>query len=222
MVNSSYTYSKWMSNNDASLGEGGTGQSSQRPQSMFDYEAEWSRSQFDRPHRLALSYIWESRARGPAFSARSRRVAAVGYHVGAVGPAVHDHDGRRLERGLERRFPTGRTSTRPARSYGTITRRIHEQRLLRRAARFEQPAAEFRPRHGNAPRNRAQRVAGTPNSALQTHRLPGPTRTVRFDVFNVFNQDSYGNPISSIEHNFGKNTNNWGRRILQLSGKLTF
>ena len=59
MVNTSYTYSKWMSNNDASLGEGGTGQSSQRPQSMFDYEAEWSRSQFDRPHRLAVSYIWE-------------------------------------------------------------------------------------------------------------------------------------------------------------------
>ena len=59
MVNSSYTFSKWMSNNDASLGEGGTGQSSQRPQNMFDYEAEWSRSKFDRPHRLAVSYIWE-------------------------------------------------------------------------------------------------------------------------------------------------------------------
>ncbi|MGH9370416.1 MAG: hypothetical protein ACRD15_02660 [Vicinamibacterales bacterium] len=26
---------------------------------MFDYEAEWSRSQDDRPHRLAVSYIWE-------------------------------------------------------------------------------------------------------------------------------------------------------------------
>ena len=59
MVNSSYTFSKWMSNNDASLGEGGTAQSSQRPQNMFDYEAEWTRSNFDRPHRLAVSYIWE-------------------------------------------------------------------------------------------------------------------------------------------------------------------
>jgi hypothetical protein len=26
---------------------------------MFDYGAEWSRSNFDRPHRLAISYIWE-------------------------------------------------------------------------------------------------------------------------------------------------------------------
>ena len=55
----SYTYSRWYSNNDASLGEGGTDGSSQRPQSMFDYEAEWSRSQFDRPHRFTVNYIYE-------------------------------------------------------------------------------------------------------------------------------------------------------------------
>ena len=47
-----------MSNNDASLGEGGTDASSQRPQ-HFDYEAEWSLSQFDVPHRFMANYIWE-------------------------------------------------------------------------------------------------------------------------------------------------------------------
>lgn len=26
---------------------------------MFDYEAEWSRAQFDRPHRFVVSYLWE-------------------------------------------------------------------------------------------------------------------------------------------------------------------
>jgi hypothetical protein len=55
----SYTFSKWMSNNDASLGENGTVQSSQRPQSFFDYESEWSVGNFDRPHRFTVNYIWE-------------------------------------------------------------------------------------------------------------------------------------------------------------------
>ena len=94
-VNASYTYSKWMSNNDASLGEGGTGGSSQRPQSMFDYEAEWSRSQFDRPHRFTTSYIWEMP--GPKdrhHAAGARRLAAVGCDAGAVRTAVHDRHGR--------------------------------------------------------------------------------------------------------------------------------
>ena len=69
--NTAYTYSKWTSNNDASLGEGGTGQSSQRPQDMFDYGAKSEPLNFDRPHRLALSYIWEIPARRRGCSARS-------------------------------------------------------------------------------------------------------------------------------------------------------
>ena len=53
----SYTRSKFESNNDASLGESGTDGSSQRPQSMFDYEAEWSLSQFDVPNRFVANYL---------------------------------------------------------------------------------------------------------------------------------------------------------------------
>ncbi len=55
----SYTFSRWTSNNDTALSDGGTDGSHQRPQSMFDYEAEWARSNFDRPHRFTASYIWE-------------------------------------------------------------------------------------------------------------------------------------------------------------------
>jgi len=55
----SYTHSRFESNNDASLGETGTDGSSQRPQSMFDYDAEWSVSQFDIPNRFVANYLWE-------------------------------------------------------------------------------------------------------------------------------------------------------------------
>ena len=55
----SYTRSKFESNNDGSLGETGTDGSNQRPQDMFDYEAEWSVSQFDVPNRFVASYLWE-------------------------------------------------------------------------------------------------------------------------------------------------------------------
>ena len=54
--------------------------------------------------------------------------------------------------------------------------------------------------------------------------LPGTARfTMRVDAFNVFNQDSYGNPVSNMNStSFGQNTNNWGRRVVQLGGKITF
>ena len=62
----SYTFSRWMSNNDMAFSDGGTDGSHQRPQSMFDYEVEWARSNFDRPHRFTASYIWEIPGPTPA------------------------------------------------------------------------------------------------------------------------------------------------------------
>src|SRR4029077_19573039 len=55
-----HTLSRFMSNNDGSLGEGGTTRgSSQRPQDYFDYASEWSVSQFDRTHRVITNHMWE-------------------------------------------------------------------------------------------------------------------------------------------------------------------
>ena len=161
MVNSSYTYSKWMSNNDASLGEGGTGQSSQRPQSMFDYEAEWSRSQFDRPHRLAVSYIWE--IPGPRTGVLGQIIGGwqlSGVTSGQSGQPFTiitgvDSNGDSTDAGLSDR-PNINTS-----GYVRLGQRpqdLHEQRLLHRAARFEQPAAGQQPRQRQrAPEQRARR-----------------------------------------------------------------
>ncbi len=54
--------------------------------------------------------------------------------------------------------------------------------------------------------------------------LPGTARfTLRVDAFNVFNQDSYGNPVSNMSNaDFGRNIISWGRRVVQLGGKITF
>jgi hypothetical protein len=79
---------------------------------------------------------------------------------------------------------------------------------------------------GNAPRNseRAAPFWNTDIAFMKHFDLPGTTKfTVRVDGLNVFNQDNYGAPVSLMSStSFGQNTNNWGRRIFQLSGKFTF
>ena len=54
--------------------------------------------------------------------------------------------------------------------------------------------------------------------------LPGTVRlSIRVDAFNLLNQDNYGAPVNSMNSaSFGLNTNNFGRRIIQLGGKFTF
>ncbi len=83
MINAAYTFSRWTSNNDGSLSEGGTESASQRPQDMFDYDAEWSRSVFDRPHRLAVSYIWEIPGAGAGLLGHLTR----GWQLGGITTA---------------------------------------------------------------------------------------------------------------------------------------
>jgi hypothetical protein len=79
---------------------------------------------------------------------------------------------------------------------------------------------------GNAPRNseRAAPFWNTDMALMKHFDLPGTTKfTVRVDAFNLFNQDNYGAPVNIMSNtSFGQNTNNWGRRIFQLSGKFTF
>jgi hypothetical protein len=87
---------------------------------------------------------------------------------------------------------------------------------------------------GNAGRN-TERMASYWNTDLALMKrfdLPGTVRfTVRIDAFNAFNQDNYGGaPGTTIQTTFnqmnsplfGINQNNWGRRMLQLSGKISF
>lgn len=227
-MNAYYTFSRWMSNNDASLGEGGTDGSSQRPQDMFNYEAEWSRSQFERPHRFTTSYLWE--IPGP-------RNGVLGQILGRwqLSGVTQTQSGRpfTILTGVDSNGDTNNGSDRPnINPAGSFT--WDEQRrtftnngyYVTALGTNNLPLANTQPNGGNAPRNgeRGPGFWNTDLSLMKRFALPGTVRfTVRIDAFNVFNQDSYGNPNNTMSSpSFGQNTNNWGRRILQLGGKITF
>lgn len=55
-LSAAYTVSRFMDDASESLGTGTP--TLQRPQNNFDFDAEWSRSAFDRPHRLVLSGMY--------------------------------------------------------------------------------------------------------------------------------------------------------------------
>ncbi len=229
MVNTSYTYSKWMSNNDASLGEGGTGQSSQRPQSMFDYEAEWSRSQFDRPHRLAVSYIWE--IPGPRTGVLGQIIGGwqlSGVTSGQSGQPFTiitgvDSNGDSTDAGLSDRPDVNASGSFVWDSdHKTFTNNGYYTVPL---GSTNLPLANSLG-NGNAPRNSERGATwwNTDLALMKRFDLPGTVRfTVRVDAFNLLNQDNYGAPVNSMNNtSFGLNTNNFGRRIVQLGGKFTF
>jgi hypothetical protein len=74
--------------------------------------------------------------------------------------------------------------------------------------------------NGNAPRNEL-RGPGFVNwdlSLSKRFQLGGSHAIgVRADFLNAFNQDTYGNPVSSMASvDFGKNLNNWGNRSITL------
>ena len=227
LMNASYTWSRWMSNNDASLGEGGTDGSSQRPQSMFDYEAEWSRSQFDRPHRFTTSYLWE--IPGPKNGLLGQVIG--GWQLSGV---TQGQSGRpfTIITGVDSNGDTNNGSDRPninpAGSFvwdedhkGFVNNGYYVAPLGTNGLPLQNALG-----NGNAPRN-SERGApwwNTDLSLMKRFDLPGRLLfTARIDAFNVFNQDNYGIPVANMSSpSFGQNTNNFGRRTIQLGGKFTF
>ncbi len=227
MVNASYTFSRWMSNNDASLGEGGTDGSSQRPQDMFDYEAEWSRSQYDRPHRLAVSYLWE--IPGPTTGLLGQVIG--GWQLSGV---TAGQSGRPFSiwTGVDSNGDANTGSDRPDINPAGSFVWDNDRKTFTNNGYYTVPlGSNNRPLanslgNGNAPRN-SERGAPFWNSDMSLMKrfdLPGTVRfTVRVDAFNVFNQDNYGIPVVNMTStSFGLNTTNFGRRIIQLGGKFTF
>jgi hypothetical protein len=216
-----------MSNNDASLGEGGTPQSSQRPQNMFDYEAEWTRSNFDRPHRLAVSYIWE--VPGPKSGILGQ--IAGGWQLSGV---TSGQSGAifTVFTGVDSNGDANTGSDRPnINTSGTFTW-DDEHRGFTNNGYYTVPLGSNNAPlanslgDGNAPRNseRARHFWNTDLALMKRFDLPSTvTFTVRVDMFNALNQDNYGAPNATMSSaSFGQNTNNWGRRVMQLGGKITF
>jgi hypothetical protein len=224
----SYTYGRFFSNNDASLGEAGTTQSPQVPQSFFDYGAEWSPSGFDRRHRVVANYIWE--IPGP-------KTGVLNYVLGGwqISGITQRQSGApfTIRTGVDSNGDGTAGGDRPSiNPSGSFTWKDDHSSFTNNGYYVTPlgsnglPLAFTQPNGGNAPRNseRGPHYWNTDLSLSKRFTFFGDRGfQVRADIFNVFNQDNYGAPVNAMNNpSFGENTNDWGRRSVQLSGKLTF
>jgi hypothetical protein len=222
----SYTYSRWYSNNDGSLTEGGTDASSQRPQDNFDYAAEWSRSQFDRPHRFAAAYLWE--VPGPARGFAGLLLG--GWQLAGVTQA---QSGRpfTIVTGVDSNGDGNTGSDRPdINPAGALIWDSAHSSFVNNGYYTVPLGTNNLPLanslgNGNAPRNgeRAARYWTTDLSFSKRFPVRSMFLVVRLDAFNLFKQANYGAPVLTMSSpSFGQNTNNWGRRTLNASAKVTW
>jgi hypothetical protein len=232
----SYTRSRFESNNDASLGETGTDGSSQRPQSFFDYDAEWSVSQFDIPNRFVASYLWEI----PGPKSGALRQILGGWQLSGIS-AYQSGRPFTVFIGVDSNGDGTTGSDRPNRSSaGCGVTWDADHRSFTNNGCYTAPLGtnglplQNGLGNGNAPRN-GERSAGfwnTDLSLMKRFYLFGDTQLqIRADVFNAFNQDNYGIPTANMNSpSFGENpgtgqpgqSNGWGRRIVTLGAKFTF
>jgi hypothetical protein len=226
--NANYTYSSYYSNNDASLGEGGTGDtgSSQRAQSYFDIASEWSVSQFDRPHRFVVNYIWEI----PGPKSGGLKQVLGGWQVSGV---TQGQSGRpfTITTGVDSSGDGNTGSDRPNIDPSGSFKWDENHRGFTNTGYYTAPLGNNNLPlqnglgNGNAPRN-SERGAGfwnTDLTLLKRFYMGERQLHVRADILNAFNQDNYGNPNGNMTSpSFGQNTNNWGRRSVVLSAKFVF
>jgi hypothetical protein len=223
----SYTFSKFMSNNDASLGEAGTAQSPQTPQNYFDIGPEWSRSAFDRPHRISVNYLWE--IPGP-------RTGVLGAIIGGwqFSGITWAQSGQpfTIRTGVDSNGDGNagpdRPNVNPAGSFtwnDNRTEFTNNNYYVTPLNAAGSPLANAQG-DGNAGRN-SERGApryNTDFSLSKRFNLGGQRAVqIRADAFNALNQPNYGVPVNLMNSpSFGQNTNNWGRRSIQFSAKFSF
>ena len=223
----SYTLSRYMSNNDASLGEGGTTRgSSQRPQDYFDYASEWSVSQFDRTHRFITNYIWE--LPGPKSGVLKQVLG--GWQVSGV---TQFQSGRpftivtNVDSNGDGNTGSDRPNINPS---GTFVWDKDRKSFVNNGYYTAPVGSNNLPLanalgNGNAPRNseRGAPFWQTDLSVLKRFSLGQRQLHIRADVINAFNQDRYDNPVNLMNSpSFGQNTNDYGRRSVLLSAKVVF
>ncbi|MCL4814210.1 MAG: TonB-dependent receptor [Vicinamibacteraceae bacterium] len=223
----SYTYSRWWSNNDASLGEAGTDAASQRAQDMFNYEAEWSRSVYDRPHRLVVNYLWEI----PGPSDGILNAILGGWQISGV---TSGQSGRPFTviTGVDTSGDGSSGGDRPnVDPSGSLTW-ADDNRSFTNNGYFVVPrGANGLPLQnslgpGNAPRNgfRGMPLWNTDLSLMKRFNVGYGRLMFRIDVFNALNQDNTSIPQNNMNSlTFGQpNTGSYGRRSAQVSVKYSF
>ena len=223
----SYTRSQFKSNNDASLGEAGTDGSSQRPQSMFDYEAEWSLSQFDVPNRFVVNYLYE--LPGPKSGILKQILG--GWQLSGI-TAFQSGRPFTIGTGVDSNGDGTTGSDRPNQNGSCGVTWDNDHRGFTNGGCYSAPLGTNNLPltnalgNGTAGRNTERGAAfwNTDLSIMKRFFLLGDRQlVVRADAFNAFNQDSYGLPNSNMSSaSFGLNSNNWGRRIVTLSAKFVW
>ena len=226
-VAASYTYSSLFSNNDASLGEGGTTESSQRPQSFFDIASEWSVSQFDRPHRFTSSYSWE--LPGPKSGWLSEVLG--GWQWTGV-TSIQSGRPFTITTGVDSNGDSKVGSDRPnINPAGTFVWDDQHTTFVNNGYYVAPTGTNGLPLtnalgNGNAPRNdqRGPRLLNTDFSLIKNFKIGGGrVALIRADLLNAFKNPNYGVPVLNMSSlSFGQNTNNWGRRSVQISAKFSF
>lgn len=232
----SYTLSRWRSNNDTAFSDGGTDGSHQRPQSMFDYAAEWARSNFDRPHRFTASYLWEI----PGPTSGVLRHVLGGWQISGV---TSKQSGRpfTIFTGVDSSGDANTGSDRPnINPSGSFVWDDDHKNFTNNGYYVVPLGTNGLPLanslgNGNAPRNSERYAPAWLTDLSLLKRVSFGARQVSFrvDAFNVFDQDNYGgargtsiaaaptfNNMSSPS--FGQNGLNWGRRSLQFGAKFSF
>ncbi|MGH9938230.1 MAG: hypothetical protein ACREAM_18460, partial [Blastocatellia bacterium] len=233
-----YTFSKNISNNDESLGIPGLAPTSpQAPQDFLNYRAEKSVSVFDAPHRFVAHYIYEI----PWFKSGWAEAPVIkqvftgwqfsgvtSYQSGQPFTIVTGVDSNGNGAGGDRPNynPSGAFTLDP------LTGDMRSFRTSKVDGRYLVPLGAngsplaFSLGNGNLGKN-TLRAAGYWNSNLSLSKrvriLEGHTLTLRVDMLNAFNQDTYGIPDNNLNSlSFGLNTNNWGNRTVTLGAKYTF
>jgi hypothetical protein len=233
-----YTRSRFESNNDGSLGETGTDGSNQRPQSFFDYGAEWALSQFDVPNRFVVSYTYEIPGPKEGFL----RQVLGGWQFSGI-TAFQSGRPFTIGTGVDTNGDGTTGSDRPNMNGGCGVSWDADHRNFTNNGCYVVPLGNNNLPltnslgNGNAPRNN-ERFNGywnTDLSLLKRFYVFGDRQLIiRADAFNAFNQDNYGasTNLSTAMTNmsstsFGQNpggtaANGWGRRIVTLSAKFSF
>jgi hypothetical protein len=225
-----YTFSKYMSDNDESLGVGAiTNGSPQIPQDYRDIGAEWSLSAFDRRHRGYVNWIYEF----PAYQTRWLDLAAGGWQFSGVFQAQSGQPFT-IVTGVDSNGNGGGGDRPNVLAGGTLT----PDPVTGNLRTFTTSNLFFVPRgsnglplafslgNGNLGRNtfRAPAFYNWDLSVSKRFKLfSSHSFLIRADFLNAFNQDNYGIPVNNLNNvAFGTNTQNWGNRSITLNAKYTF
>jgi hypothetical protein len=239
-VGGNYTWSANLSDNDESLGVADIVNSSpQVPQDFFNYRNEWSRSVFDRPHRVAGYWNYElpnflkawdngfSRRLGKGwnftgtadFQSGQPFTIRTGVDTGGTGTAApHRPDYN----------PSGILTLDPVTgNYRTFVTPINGTGIvITNLTAAGAPLANSKPNGGNLGRN-TFRGPGFRNwslSAMKNIDIVERWRVqLRADWINAFNHRNFGNPIATMSSpQFGANTTDPGGRTMLVSAKILF